>query len=73
MKKNEQVYYDKHFEINYNNIKNTWKVIESFISLKSVASSVTTVIAPDNGDTIINFYDIVNSFNNYFISITLYL
>ena len=69
MKKSKHVYYDKYFERNWNNIKNTWKGIKSLISLKSVASSVPIVLSLDNGDTITNPYDIVNTFNNYFASI----
>ena len=34
MKKNKQAYYDKYFERNWINIKNTWKGIKSLISLK---------------------------------------
>ena len=45
--------YDKYFERNWNNIKNTWKGIKSL----------------DNGDTITNPYDIANTFNNYFASV----
>ena len=70
MKKSKQVYYDKHFEIIWNNIKNKWKGIKSFISLATVASSVATVLSLDNGDTITKPYDIANTFNNYFNSIT---
>ena len=44
MKKSKQAYYDKYFERNWNNIKNTWKGIESLVSLKTVASSVITVL-----------------------------
>ena len=69
MKKSKQAYYDKYFERNWNNIKNTWKGIKSLISLKTVASSVPTVLSLDNGDTITNPYDIANTFNNYFASI----
>ena len=69
MKKSKQAYYDKHFETNWNNIKNTWKGVESFISLKTVASSVPTILALDNGDIITNPYDTVNTFNTYFGSI----
>ena len=29
MKKSKQAYYDKYFEKNWNNIKNTWKGIKS--------------------------------------------
>ena len=69
MKKYNQAYYDKYFERNWNNIKNTWKGIKSLISLKTVASHVPTVLSLDNGDTITNPYDIANTFNNYFASI----
>ena len=69
MKKSKQAYYDKYFERNWNNIKNTWKGIKSLISLKTVASNVPTVLFLDNGRTITNPYDIANTFNNYFASI----
>ena len=42
MKKSKQAYYDKYFEKNWNNIKNTWKGIKSLISLKTLALSVPT-------------------------------
>ena len=54
MKKSKQAYYDKYFERNWNNIKNTWKGIKSLISLKTKASSVPTVLSLENGDTITN-------------------
>ena len=66
MKKSKQAYYDRYFEKNWKNIKNTWKGIKSFIFLKIVASSIPTVLSLDNGDTITNPYDIANTFNNYF-------
>ena len=66
MKKSKQVYYDKYSERNLNNIKNTWKWVKSLISVKTVASSVPTVLSLDNGDTKINPYDA--AFNNYFAS-----
>ena len=69
MKKSKQGYYDKYFERNWNNIKSTWKGIKSLISLKTVASSVPTVLSLDNCDIITNRYDIANTFNNYFSSI----
>ena len=69
MKKSKQAYFDKYFEANWNNIKNTWKGIKSLITLKSVASNVPTVLSLDNGDTITNPYDIANTYNNYFASI----
>ena len=45
MKKSKQAYYDKYFERNWNNIKNTWKGIKFLISLKTVASNVPTVLS----------------------------
>ena len=69
MKESKQAYYDKYFERNWNDIKNTWEGIKSLISLKTVASSVPTVLSLDNGDTITNHYDIANIFNNYIPSI----
>ena len=69
MKKSKQVSYDKYFEKNWNNIKNTWKKIKSLVSLKTVAFSVPTLLSLNNGDTITNPYDITNTFNNYFVSI----
>ena len=69
MKKSEQAYYDKYFERNSNNYKDTSKGIKSLIPLKIIASNVPTVLFLDNGDTITNSYDIANTFNNYFSSI----
>ena len=69
MKKSKQAYYDKYFERNWDDIKNTRKGIKSLISLKVVASSILTILPLDNGDTITNPYDIANTFSNYFISI----
>ena len=62
MKKSKQAYYDKYFEKNWNNIKNTWKGIKSLISLKTIASNVPTVLSLDNGDIVTNPYDIANTF-----------
>ena len=64
MKRSKPAYFDKYFEVNRNNIKNTWKGIKSLITLKSVP----TVLSPDNGNAITNPYDIANTFNNYFAS-----
>ena len=69
MKKSKQAYYDKYFERNWHNDKNTWKGIKSLISLKTVASNAPTVLSLDNGDTVTNTYDIADTFNNYFASI----
>ena len=38
MKERKQAYYDKYFEKNWNNIKNTWKGIKSLISLFCIYS-----------------------------------
>ena len=69
MKKSKQAYYNKYFDTNWNNIKNTWKGIKSLISLKSVVPSAPTVLSHDNGNNITNPYNIANTFNNYFASI----
>ena len=69
MKKSKQAYYDRYFEKNWKNIKNTWKGIKSLISQKTVAASIPTVLSLDNGDTVTNPYDIANTFNNYFATI----
>ena len=74
MKKSKQAYYDKYFEKNWNNFKNTWKGIKSLISLKAVASNVPALLSLDNGDTVNGVTgdtdtDIANTFNNYFPSI----
>ena len=69
MKKSKQAYYDIYFEKNWKNSKNTWKGIKSLIFLKTIASSIPTVLSLDSGDTITNPYDITNTFNNYFASI----
>ena len=69
MKKSKQAYYNKYFEKNWDNIKNTWKVIKFLISLKTVASNVPIVLSLDNGVTVTNSCDIANTFNNYFASI----
>ena len=69
MKKSKQAYFDIYFEINWNDIKNTWKRIKSFIFLKTVASSVPAVLSIDNFDTITNPYNTANTFKNYFASI----
>ena len=59
MKKSNQAYYNKYFETNYYDIKNTWKVIKSLISVKT---AVFTLLSLDNGNTITNPYDIANTF-----------
>ena len=69
MTKGKAAYYNKYFETNQNNTKNTWKGIKSLISLKTVASSVPTVNFLDNSDIITNPYDTTNTFKDLFASI----
>ena len=69
MNKSKQAYYDKYFEKNWINVKNTWKGIKSLISLKTKTSSAPNVLSFKNGDTITNPYHIPGTFNNYFASI----
>ena len=69
MKKSKQAYYNKYFEENWDNIKDIWRGTKSLISLKTVTSSVPTVLSLDNSVTITNPYDIANSSNNCFASI----
>ena len=69
MKKSKQACYDKYFERNWNNIKNTWKGIKLLISLKTLAYNLPTIMSFNDGDTMTNPYDIANTFNNYFASI----
>ena len=66
MKKRKQAYYDKYFGRNWKYIQNTWKGIKSLIFLKTVASSVATVLSLDNNDITTNQY-IVIRFDNYFV------
>ena len=66
IKRSIRAYFDKYFEANRDNIKNTWKGIKSLIALKSVAFNLPTVLSLDNSDIITNLYGIANIFNNYF-------
>ena len=45
MKKSKQAYYNKYFETNWNNIKNTWKGIKFLIFQKTI-----------QGVILVNFY-----------------
>ena len=38
-KKSAQAYYDQYFEAIWNIVKNTWKIVKSLISLRTVTSS----------------------------------
>ena len=43
--------------------------MKSLISLKTAATKTPNILSLDDGDTMINPYDIANSLNNYFASI----
>ena len=48
-----------------NNIENTWKRINSIITIKNLSSDITKSLS-SNGFNIINQVEISNVFNNYF-------
>ena len=61
------------FRTNYKKCRNLLSTLMKksyLISLKTVASSIPTVLSLDNGNTVTNPYDIAETFNNYFASIT---
>ena len=55
-------YFNKYFEDNWNNMKNTWKGINNFLSEVRRTFSINDI-------TTSNPCDIANTFNNYFTSI----
>ena len=61
MKKGKQAYYNKYFETNWNNIKNTCRAVKSLIYLKTAVSRAPTVLSLDNSQTTTNPYDIANT------------
>ena len=40
-KESKQIYCTKYFERNWNNISNTWKGIETIISIKNIATTIS--------------------------------
>ncbi|XP_065679802.1 uncharacterized protein LOC136094122 [Hydra vulgaris] len=64
----KKTYYSTYFNQNLNNLKNTWKVIKSIISIKSKNSNNIDSLNINN-KTIINKKIISNAFNDYFSSI----
>ena len=68
MKNSKQNYFTKFFENNLQNLKNTWKGIESIISMKS-SSSYSPILLTYQNDNIDNSERIANIFNNYFSTI----
>ena len=67
MKQSKQIYYTKYFEINWNNIKNTWKGIKTIISIKNITTTVPHSIEFNNR-TVTDPTAMSNVFNNYFTS-----
>ena len=68
IKQSKHNYFNKYFEGDWNNIKNTWKGIKNIITLKNLSSDVPIALSV-NTVTISNPCDIANTFNNYFTSI----
>ena len=56
-------YYNHYFDINWNNIKNTWKGIKSILSIKPNPSDIPKIL---NSTTITNTIEIANVSSNYF-------
>ena len=71
MNKINLAYDNKYFETNWNNTKKTWKGIKPLISLKTVASSVPTVLFLDKRDIKTNLYDTASTFKPLKISLNL--
>ena len=64
LKRSKQNYYEKYFESNLNNSKNTWKGIKSIITMKNVISTVPITLSHGE-NTITNPCKIANVFNNF--------
>ena len=54
MKRSKQNYFSKYFESNLTNIKNTWKGINSVISMSVSSSSITPTLFTFQNETIDN-------------------
>ena len=48
LKRSKQSYFSNFFESTWNNIKNTWKGIESLITLKDISTSVPRTLNHNN-------------------------
>ena len=68
MKQSKQIYSTKHFENNWNNIKNTWKGIKTIILIKNITTTVSQS-TEFNNRTITEPIAMSNVFNKYFTSI----
>ena len=71
--KKSKINYSNHsnhyFESNWNNTKNTWKVIKSILTIKGISADTPKSVSVD-GSTVSNPMAIWNVFNYYFSSIT---
>ena len=65
LKRSKTNYYNLYFDINWNNLKNTWKKIKSILSIKPNPSDIPKILNT-NDSTITNPVEIANVFNNYF-------
>ena len=65
LKRSETNYYNRYFDIDWSNIKNTWKGIKSILSIKPYPSDIPKILNT-NDSAITNPIDIANVFNNYF-------
>ena len=65
LKRSKANYYNHYFDINWNNIKNTWKGIKSILSVKPNPSDIPKIFNA-NDITITNPVEITNVFNNCF-------
>ena len=68
IKQSKHKYFNKYFEDNWNNMKNTWKGIKNIITLNNLSSDIPITLSV-NDVTISDPCDIANTFNNYFSSI----
>ena len=64
MKRSKANYYNHYFDINWSNIKNTWRGIKSILSIKPNPSDIPEILNT-NDSTTTNPVEIANVFNNY--------
>ena len=65
MKRSKTNYYNHYFDINWNNIKNTWKGIKFILRIKPKLSDIPNILNT-NDSTFANAVEIAHVFNNYF-------
>ena len=65
LKRSKTYYYNHYFDINWNNIKSTWKRIKSILSINPNPSDIPKILNA-NDSTTTNSVEIANFFNNYF-------